>query len=774
MADTTTAVAPDGIHGGAAIAPAFEAASTLHRQGNLSKASELYERILAIKPDHFGALCGLGTVCLQRGKVDDAVALYRKSLGVDPKHAGAHNNVGVAFEALGHFDEAASHYEQALAIQPELPQTRANLGNVLRALNRPEEAIGQYQKVLAVRPTDSDVRNNLAGVLLTLGRAEQAIAHYEQVLAVRPDSAEAHFNLGNALRAQARDEEAMSRYQNALAIRPGYADAHNNLGNALVALGRAEEAIGYYESAIAIRPDAADVHFNLGNVLRALARDEEAMSRYQNALAIRPDYAEAHNNLGHALMALNRAEEAIGHYESAIAVRPGFAEAYNNLGGALQKLERYTEAIACHQQALIIKPDYAEAHCHLGGALHRRGLPEEASAHYRKSLAIRPDYAEAYHGLGIALELLGHFDAAHGAHERAVELAPRRAHFHLALAHSRRFRAGDARLAAIEELTRDQASLSEADRIALHFALAKAYADLEQHESSFRHLLEGNALKRRQTGYDEVTTLRFFERIQTVFTSELTRKRRGGDHSAAPVFVVGMPRSGTTLIEQILASHSKVFGAGELEEFSKAVASLGEANGASAVFPEIVPTLSAEHLRQLGGSYLDAISAAAGPAKRIVDKLPLNFTFVGLIHLALPNARIIYARRDPIDTCLSCFSILFRGDQPHTYDLGELGRYYRAFEALMQHWRRVLPEGVLLEVQYEDVVDDLEGQARRMVKYCGLEWEEACLAFHKTRRPVQTASVAQVRQPIYRSSIGRWRPYQHLLQPLLQALDAER
>jgi tetratricopeptide (TPR) repeat protein len=775
MADMTTPVVPDGICGCAAIAQAFEAASTLHRQGNLSKASELYDGILAAKPDHFGALCGLATVRLQRGRLDDAVALYRKSLGVDPRHAGAHNNVGVALEALGHFDEAASHYQQALAIQPESAQTRANLGNVLRALERPEEAIGQYQKVLAVRSTDFDTRNNLAGVLLTLGRTQQAIAHYEQVLAVRPDSADAHFNLGNAFRALARDEEAISRYRNALAIRPDYADAHNNLGNALVALGRTEEAIGCYESAIAIRPDAADVHFNLGNVLRALARDEEAMSRYRNALAIRPGYAEAHNNLGQALMALNRAEEAIGHYESAIAVRPDFAEAYNNLGGALQKLQRYTEAIARHQQALTIKPDYAEAQCHLGGALHRLGLPEQASAHYRKSLAIRPDYAEAYHGLGIALELLGHFDEAHGAHERAVELAPRRAHFHLALAHSRPFRAGDARLAAIEELTRDQASLSEAERIALHFALAKAYADLEQHESSFRHLLEGNALKRRQTDYDEAATRRFFERIQTVFTRELMREKRGGgDHTQAPVFVVGMPRSGTTLIEQILASHSEVFGAGELEEFGKAVASLGEANGASAVFPEIVPTLSADALQQLGGSYLDTISASAGPAKRIVDKLPLNFTLVGLIHLALPNARIICARRDPIDTCLSCFSILFRGDQPHTYDLGELGRYYRAYEALMQHWRRVLPEGVLLEVQYEDVVDDLEGQARRMVKYCGLEWQEACLAFHKTSRPVRTASVAQVRQPIYRSSIGRWRPYHHLLQPLLQALDAER
>jgi tetratricopeptide (TPR) repeat protein len=705
MTDTTTPVTLDGIHGSAEIARAFQTAATLQRQGDLPKASELYDLILRIKPSHFGSLSGLGTVRLQQGKLDEAVALYSKALGVDPTHAGTHNNIGVALEALGQLGEAASHYEQALAIRPGLPETRANLGNVLRALDRPEEPVGRHQKALAVGLGDVGARNDLAGVLPTFGRAEEAIAHYERILAVRPDS--------------------------------------------------------------------ADAHFKLGNVLLALGRHQEAMARYEQALAIRADHAEAHNNLGHALLALGRASEAISRYTRAIAIRPGFAEAHNNIGCALQQLERFKEAIAYHERALVIKPDYAEAHTHLGGALHRLDLAEDASAHCRKSIALNPNYADAHYGLGIALEALGRSDEARGALERAVQLAPRRAQYHLALALSGRFRAGDARLAAIEELMRDPAPLSDEDQICLRFALGKAFADLEQHEPSFRHFLEGNALKRRQTAYDEAATLRFFERIQTIFTRELMQEKHGGgDPSRTPVFVVGMPRSGTTLIEQILASHSKVFGAGELEEFGKAVFGLGQAIGASVTFPEIVPILSAEHLRQLGASYLDLVSAGAGPAARIVDKLPLNFAFVGLIHLALPNARIICARRDRIDTCLSCFSTLFGGNQPHTYDLGELGRYHRAYEAVIQHWRTVLPEGVLLEVQYEDVVEDLEGEARRMVHHCGLEWEEACLAFHETPRSVRTASVAQVRQPIYRSSVGRWRPYKHLLQPLFQALDA--
>ena len=672
MADPIMPVAADGTRGCAAIKRAFEAAATLHQQGDLPQALEHYCSILAIKPSHFGALCGLATVCLQQGKLDDAHALYRKSL--------------------------ASHYEQ------ELSETRNSLGNALRALNRPEEAIGQYQKALAVWPRDFNARNNLADVLLMLGRTEEAVAHFEQALAVRPDSAEAHFNLGN--------------------------------------------------------------------VLLGLDRHQEAMARYEQALAIQPNYAEAHNNFGQALLALGRAGEALVRYRRAVTVRPGFAEAYDNIGCALQKLGRFKEAITFHERALVIKPDYAEAHTHLGGALHRLDLAEKASAHCRKSIALNANYPEAHYGLGVALEALGRVDEARGAFENAVRLAPRRARYHLALALSQRFRAGDARLAALEQLMGDRASLGDEDQICLHFALGKAFADLEQHETSFRHFLEGNALKRRTTGYDEAATLSRFERIAVVFTGELMQRMRGGgDPSRVPVFVVGMPRSGTTLIEQILASHSKVLGAGEREEFGEAAFRLGQANGGSVRFPEIIPTLSAGELRQLGARYLDLVSAATGSAERIVDKLPLNFTFVGLIHLALPNARIIWARRDPIDTCVSCFSTLFGGDQPHTYDLAELGRYHRAHEALMQHWREVLPEGVLLEVRYEDVVADLEGQARRMVEYCGLEWEDACLAFHRTQRSVRTASVTQVRQPIYRNSVGRWRAYGHLLQPLLQALD---
>jgi Sulfotransferase family len=236
------------------------------------------------------------------------------------------------------------------------------------------------------------------------------------------------------------------------------------------------------------------------------------------------------------------------------------------------------------------------------------------------------------------------------------------------------------------------------------------------------------------------------------------------------VFIVGMPRSGTSLVEQILASHPAVHGAGELPDFDRLATTATVANPAIALFPECIGRLTPAQLTAVGERYLARLRALAPEAQRVTDKMPINFRHLGLIRLALPQARIIHVRRDPVDTCLSCYSILFMGNQPHAYELGELGRYYHSYQRLMAHWRTVLPPDAMLEVDYEDVVADLEGQARRMVAYCGLDWDAACLSFHRTQRPVRTASAVQVRQPIYRDAIGRWRPAEVELRPLLDGL----
>ena len=287
---------------------------------------------------------------------------------------------------------------------------------------------------------------------------------------------------------------------------------------------------------------------------------------------------------------------------------------------------------------------------------------------------------------------------------------------------------------------------------------------------AFERYLAGNALKRREIGYDEAATLAMLQDIRNLFTPERVSALQGfGQRSDVPIFVLGMPRSGTTLVEQILASHPQVFGAGELELLPRLLARRGDRSGVEVDTVD----LSAAMVCRVGAKYLADLRQLAPGAKRITDKMPANFALVGFIHLALPDARIIHVRRSPIDTCVSCFSTLFTVGHPYTYDLAELGRYHRAYQEMMEHWQRVLPAGVILDVQYEDVVADLDAQARRMLAHCGLPWDDACLAFYETERAVCTASAAQVRRPVYATSVGRWRAYQSSLQPLLQALDID-
>jgi hypothetical protein len=338
---------------------------------------------------------------------------------------------------------------------------------------------------------------------------------------------------------------------------------------------------------------------------------------------------------------------------------------------------------------------------------------------------------------------------------------------------TRRITADDPYLGSLERLAATASSLPVSDQIRLHFAIGKACSDLGQNERAFDHLVAGNALRRRQVDYAEAEVLGLFERIQSIFSDEFVGARRGlGDPSEQPVFILGMMRSGSTLVEQILASHPDVVAAGERPDLNLAYQTIRRPIPSTALYPESVTSFTAVQFRALGTEYLRRLKSRTqtAAATRITDKMPANFSSIGLIHLALPNARIIHTVRDPVATCLSCFSKLFAEDQPFTYDLGELGRYYRAYERLMDHWRTVLPEGTILDVRYDELVVDFPTQVRRIVDFCGLSWSDSCLTFHETVRPVRTASQRQIRQPIYQTSLSPWRPDDTKLRPLLEGL----
>ena len=472
-----------------------------------------------------------------------------------------------------------------------------------------------------------------------------------------------------------------------------------------------------------------------------------------------------------ALHQAGRLGEAIAHYEQILALRPNFPEVHNNRGLALAELDRFDEAVASYARAVAIKPDNPETLCNWGLALAQLERWDEAEAKFRCAIATNPGFAGAYNNLGLILKERGRMAEARSAVEEAIRLSPKDASYYDNLAAMRSFDAGERHLTALESLAADAASLSAVNRMHLHFALAKINEQLGNPDNAFRQLLAANALKRQQVAYDEAATLAQMTRTRELFTREFVRDREGdGLRSPVPLFIIGMPRSGTTLIEQILASHPAIFGAGELTLFEQTTDAIGRTTTRSPTFPEFMPDMTAQQFRNLGALYLDKLAARAPAAARIVDKMPANFLFAGLIHLALPDATIIHAIRDPVDTCVSCFAVHFTKGQSHTYDLAELGRYYRHYQELMAHWRRVLPPGRIIDVRYEDLVDDLESAARRIIARCGLPWDSRCLDFHRNERPVRTASATQVRQPIYRSSVGRWRRYQNYLGPLFAEL----
>jgi tetratricopeptide (TPR) repeat protein len=637
----------------------------------------------------------------------------------------------------GKLEKAAETCQAILADQLHHFEATHQLGIVRYQQGLYAESLDCLSEAVRLNPSDIGVLTNFAVILQSLGQTEDALATYDKVLAINPALPEALYNRGNALRELKRPQEALVSFDKAISTKPQFAEAHNNRGNALRELNRPEDALASYDEALAIKPRLIDALYNRGSLLKELNRPEQALASYKKALAINSNNADAHITCGNLLESLNRPGEALTSYKKALAIDPNNANTHIVRGDLFRKLDR----------------------------------PEDAMASYDRAVAINSDHAVAYDRRGLLLVELGRLAEARSAHEHAIALAPKKTPFYYNLTALRQMTLGDPLARAMRKLERDIASLDWEEQTLLHFALAKVFADNADYKRSLRHLVDGNALKRKHIHYDESATIAANDGLRAIFTSELIQANQGvGEPSCVPVFVVGMSRSGTTLVEQLLCSHPKVFGAGEIPEFFNAAVEVGGSHLEALHFSgENTETLG-DQLRQIGGSYMRRIGRIAPAAERIVNKMPDNFRLAGLIHLALPNARIIHTRRDPVDTCVSCFSKLFVGENaPFTYDLGELGRYYRSYDSLMAHWRDVLPSSVMLEIQYEDLVADIEGQARRITTHCGLEWDARCLNFHQTERPVRTASAVEVRQPIYKTSVGRSRKYEPFLGPLLSA-----
>jgi tetratricopeptide (TPR) repeat protein len=727
----------------------------LHKSGQLGQAAQLYQKILIEEQDNAAALHLLGVVHDQQGQHARAVEEISRAVALQPNVPAFHANLAEAYRALGQLERAAGCCRTALRLWPDYPEAHCNLGLALQGLGRHGEAADQFQCALQLRP----------------------------------DFAVAHNNLGITLRELGKFDDALDHFRRAAELAPEYPPARTNLGQFLLDLGRPEEALPHCQEAVRLQPDLAPAHHNLGNALRAIGRLVDARSAYLEAIRLDAQLALSYAHLGLVLQQDGQLNDAVPWLKQALELQPGNAEFWEFLGDLYIELEEPTEAIPCWEKAVELGPERPSAHSGLGWALHEEGRSPEAAKHYRTALQLQPDFAGARMSLGGLHEESGDLAEAETAFREALALQPTFALPHARLATLLRGKLSDSDLSALEARLADP-KLADGPRARLLFALSHVLDGRGEFARAAECMQVANALtlemsRKQKRVYSPVEHEHFMDKLLSAFNSEFFSRAHGaGLDTRQPVFVFGLPRSGTTLCEQLLASHSKVYGAGELrlarQTFEAIPSVLGRSEPAIGCVSDLdsaaIGRLAERHLQPLRDlappvAELSPRSASAGNGKaveRIVDKMPDNYLYIGFLAALFPQAAFIHCRRDLRDIAVSCWMTDFRSIR-WANDPEHLASRFRQYRRVMEHWQSVLPVKVH-EVVYERLIDDFDTEARRLVTACGLEWEPACGRFHETPRTVRTASVTQVRQPLYRQAVARWKNYETTLGDLFARL----
>ncbi len=621
---------------------------------------------------------------------------------------------------------------------------------------------------LEAHPSDINMRALLGALLVKLDRRIQAEVILRKVIAEAPEFAKPAEDLGYLLVSTGRAADALPFLERATQLDPSLERAWFNLGKALAMLGRGLEADAAFEKSFELSPERKDMA--LAAEHQKEGRLEEAERIYRRVLRDNPRNVDALRLLAQIASGAGHVDDAERLLQEALRIAPDFMLAILDLGQLYKEEDRHAEAIACFDRAIALEPSRFRAHFQRAATLARASFTPEAVAAYRHCLELRPTHAGAMLGLGHVLKAAGDFAGAVSSYEESRRRAPESGETYWSLANLKTYRFDDDTVAEMEKRMAAD-GISAQSQVNFLFALGKAYEDRGDHQRAWQRYRQGNELQRSQVSYDPVQTESLNDRILATFDAEFLASRRdAGDPDPAPIFILGLPRSGSTLLEQVLASHSAVEGTAELPYVGRLATSLGRHRAPGIRYPEVVREIDPARLAALGAEYLAlARMHRRTDAPRFIDKMPNNFPNIGLIALMLPNARIVDARRNPLDACLSCYRQLFAKGQNFTYDLTEIGEYYLQYQRMMDHWHAVMP-GRVLTVQYEEVVSDFETQARRLLEFCGLPWEDACLRFYESERPVRTPSAEQVRQPIYDRSVGHWRHYEGHLGELIDVI----
>ncbi len=795
----------------------------LHEQDRHSEALELLRRAIAARPSAGALYNSLGVVQLALAEYAEAKSTLERAIALDPAPYEPYSNLGTALDHLGAADGATRCFEEAWRRNPHDGASCLHLAKLAEARGDVDHAEELYRRATAAPNAAKTGLLDLARLLTGQKRLAEARNVLQDAAARYPNDSEVWFHLGTAWARLDQHAEAVVQFARSLALEPNSPIAHDQYGLSLLAMGQVSEGAEQFREAAGLTPDRPEYGVHLAVAMRRMDRLDEAIELLLEIRGTAPDLIEAKCQLGIAYRWRGDLEKAEPLLDEVLRESPIQGEALFELAQVYEQQRRTGKAIELGVRLLKTDWSYAPAHLLLGTALLARLAPEqrmrltlperaevtekavlhlkeasqlapsaetlgalgnglmraqrhgEAVEVLRRSIELRPDFAPAYVELGKARLEMGNTEEAQDCFRKAIELDPNRAEAYYEL--SRFGRLDDAGDVA----GRLQAFLEDKQRPVVErmlglFALARHLDSLGDYDGAFAEYQRANAMKmelRRMGGTDgeaetgDVNGLDAGLRHMGVFQKDFVDGRRGwGDGSELPVLIVGMPRSGTTLVEQILSSHRQIHGAGELMHITDLALSLPIRLRSDRRYPEAVGLMDERMARELAGEYLAELRKQDPAAVRITDKMPTNFRYLGLIWLLLPNARVVHVIRDPMDVCVSC---LKQNLEWPFCDMGGVGRYYRAYERLMGHWRRVLPLR-MLDVRYEELVANQEAESRRLIEFCGLEWDEWCLRFAETQRAVQTPSKWQVRQPIYRSSVGGWKKYAAHLGPLMEAL----
>jgi tetratricopeptide (TPR) repeat protein len=625
--------------------------------------------------------------------------------------------------------------------------------------SRPLRAEETCRDYLIDHPGCADHMRLLSLALMKQNRATEAEQQLRFALDLDPAFPQLHEDLGSVLAMQSKFEEAIPAFEKAMQLQPTLPAVERKLGQALLAVGRNEEAEELLRDYVDKDPERADIFRSIE--LRGEGKDDEAISLFREILKKNPNSINAMRHLAIAYWkGKNRPDDAEALLRRATKIAPDYADAWMTLGALLMYMHRYVEAIDAYETATRIEPKNAEAWGGLGNANGRAMYPEKAVRAFERSLEIRPASPTVLSAYAWELKTLGDQEAALAAYRRAIKAKPSFGPVYWSMANLKIFKFDDDEVAEmLRQIESDK--LSEVEDIHFRFALGKAMEDKKDYEQAWHYYHTGNQGQRFTVEHDPLEFEKRLTAVKSTFDAEFLNARSDAGYDAPdPIFIVGLPRSGSTLIEQILASHSQVEGTAELPILGRIAESVGRYRTDGVHYPEAVRDLRDKDLRGYGKQYIEESRRFRMTDKPLfTDKLPNNFPLMGFADLILPNAKIINARRHPFDSCLGAYKQLFGAGQNFTYDMLDLAHYYRQYDAMMKHWHTVLP-GKVLDVHYEETVTDLESQVRRVLEHCGLPFEEGCVRFHETERPIKTASSEQVRQPIYTSGLGKWRRYE--------------